>query len=447
MKYLAILKDSLREALDSKVLYVLLGLSLLITLFVATLSFRPLPAQQTMTLLVNGTMNDFMQANRSERRGKGKDNLPDLAGSPYRLENVKVLGGTPDSPDADYGLTISKMYVNEDSAEKVRQAPEAEIAAVRKHFARLEQYGFYRVGAVAVAEKPATKPFNVDYVVELRSTPGTRRIWLHETSLFFGAVPLGIANIFRMADIEGLPLGFELFIIAQLIFSTGSWIAVLLGVIITSFFLPNMLQKGTVDLLLVKPIGRTPLLLFKFLGGLTFIFLINAFAIVGIWLALGVRSGIWAHWTLLLIPILTFFFAILYSVSALLAVLTRSTVTAILVTIGVWFLLFGVGATHQHLEGKAREEERFKVPEDKRVFSENVFRSVVDAIHRLLPRTSDLNELTALLVFSDFMTGGYLAPEDVLNGERNWWESFGVSTAFIAVMLGLASWRFSRKDY
>jgi hypothetical protein len=68
-------------------------------------------------------------------------------------------------------------------------------------------------------------------------------------------------------------------------------------------------------------------------------------------------------------------------------------------------------------------------------------------VHRALPRTSDLNELSALLVFSDFIAGGYLSPERALSGERNWWESFGVSSAFIAVMLGLACWRFARKDY
>ena len=36
----------------------------------------------------------------------------------------------------------------------------------------------------------------------------------------------------------------------------GAWVALLTGVIITSFFVPNMLRKGTVDLLLVKPIQR-----------------------------------------------------------------------------------------------------------------------------------------------------------------------------------------------
>jgi len=44
MKYLAILKDSIRETLDSKVLYVLMGMSLLVIVIVAGMTFEPQPA-------------------------------------------------------------------------------------------------------------------------------------------------------------------------------------------------------------------------------------------------------------------------------------------------------------------------------------------------------------------------------------------------------------------
>ena len=54
MKFLAILKDSLREAIDCKVLYVMVGLSCLVTLVVASLSFKPLPAELNMRKLIRG---------------------------------------------------------------------------------------------------------------------------------------------------------------------------------------------------------------------------------------------------------------------------------------------------------------------------------------------------------------------------------------------------------
>ena len=89
------------------------------------------------------------------------------------------------------------------------------------------------------------------------------------------------------------------------------------AVVLTAFFMPNMLRKGTVDLLLVKPIHRFALLLYKYVGGLTFIFLNTAFAMGGVWLVIGLRSGIWAQGFSCMILVFTFYFAILYAVSAL----------------------------------------------------------------------------------------------------------------------------------
>ena len=52
MKALAIFKDSLREALDSKVLYATLGLSLLLVLLVGSVSFQPVPAEEALPFIV-----------------------------------------------------------------------------------------------------------------------------------------------------------------------------------------------------------------------------------------------------------------------------------------------------------------------------------------------------------------------------------------------------------
>ena len=116
-------------------------------------------------------------------------------------------------------------------------------------------------------------------------------------------------------------------------------------------------------------------------------------------------------------------------------------------TIGVWLLFFSVGLAHELIEMEARKEERAKLPPEERVLSDHSARWIVAGVHRVLPRTSDLNQLGELLVFSDFVAGGYLSPKRILSADRNWWESFGVSLAFIAIMLGLACWRFARKDY
>ena len=175
-------------------------------------------------------------------------------------------------------------------------------------------------------------------------TPVTFRFWPNKLSLFFGALPL--------SGEAGFPLFQQVFFIENVIVGyVGSTIAVLISIIISAFFIPNMLRKGSIDMLLVKPISRFALLLYKFVGGLTFIFLNTVVAVVGIWAALGFRSGIWGVAFLETILVLTFFFAILYSVSTLFGVLTRSPIAAILLTVGVWFVFFIVGVVHEVFQG------------------------------------------------------------------------------------------------
>ena len=116
----------------------------------------------------------------------------------------------------------------------------------------------------------------------------------------------------------------------QIINGLGGAIALLISVVITAFFIPNMLRKGSVDLLISKPIGRSQLLVYKYIGGLTFMFLVTAFTVGGIWLVIALRSGFWDPSFLLVIPVLTFTFAILYAVSTLVAVFTRSAIAAMI---------------------------------------------------------------------------------------------------------------------
>ncbi len=192
---------------------------------------------------------------------------------------------------------------------------------------------------------------------------------------------------------------------------------------------------------------RWALLVYKYIGGLTFIFINNAYAMLGIWLVLGLRSGIWANWSLLLMFVLTFFFAILYAVSTLTAVLTRSTVTAILVTIGAWFVFFVVGTAHQFFENQRRTEAAGQQELEQRRWTNNTVGKVVSVVHAVLPRTADLNHLGSLLIMSDFLTGSWSEAHKLDTGTSAWGESLLVSGVFIAVLLGLSCWWFSRKDY
>src|SRR5262249_18035280 len=202
--------------------------------------------------------------------------------------------------------------------------------------------------------------------------------WLNEFSSRYGIVTILSAN-------RAVPLGFELYFIESgLVIGVGGWVTILVSIIITAFFIPNMLRKGTVDLLLVKPIHRATLLVYKYIGGLVFIFLTSAITVVGIWLALGLRSGIWSTGFLLTVFVMTFFFAILYAVSTLFGVLTRSPIVSILITCFVWFCLWLAGTIYTTL-AMFRSDPRFggEIP--------TWATTTVDTIHAVLPRTKDLD--------------------------------------------------------
>jgi ABC-type transport system involved in multi-copper enzyme maturation permease subunit len=212
----------------------------------------------------------------------------------------------------------------------------------------------------------------------------------------------------------------------------------LLGTIVTAFFIPNMLRKGTVDLLVTKPVHRWTLLVFKFIGGLSFMFLTTAAVVIGVWLAFGLRTGLWSHGFLLSIFVLTLQFAIFYSVSTLLGVVTRSPIVAILGTIAFWGLLALLAVAMFFI--RPFHEAEATPPW--------VFTSV-QTVRKVLPRYHELDTLTSRLIAHNLLSEKDQDRRDIdKEAERiNWGESLGVTFAFIAVMLGLACWWFTRKDY
>lgn len=441
MKALAILKDSLREAIDTKVFYVMVGLSCLVTLFTLTLSFQPRPGENFMKLMVLGMYGDLQDLD--------PEHLMQVANDPkfkaYEVKGSEPVDGAADGPSSPYTVTIVAHAQNAAEAARTAGAPAEIETKIRQRFGMLDDLKLLDVTDVRLGRKgdpfvPDTMPDKeVYFVAKVQPTSAARRLWPHEPSLFFGAIP--------MSFLGELPLGLQLYIIEdQVVGGIGAWVSILISVIITAFFIPNMLRKGTVDLLLVKPIHRSSLLLYKYLGGLIFILLNTGIVVVGVWLALGLRSGIWAPSFLLMIFVLTFFFAILYAASTFFGVLTRSPIASILLTCALWFGLFIVGLTYQVFESRRVEEERRNVPAAER-WSDNWFGSMVRAIHFVTPRTKDLDQLSSQLLIRDLLTANQIKAQKINQTRINWGESLTVSGVFIAVMLGLSCWWFATRDY
>jgi ABC-type transport system involved in multi-copper enzyme maturation permease subunit len=271
--------------------------------------------------------------------------------------------------------------------------------------------------------------------------------WPHELVVFF-ALPVTFVH---------LPIGNFVRFWEDLIVNTfGAAIALLLSTIITAFFIPNMLRKGTVDLLLVKPIHRSTLLIQKYIGGLLMIFLNTAFVVLGIWAVLGLRTGLWGTGFLVSILVITYQFALYYAVSTLFGVLTRSSIVAILMACLAWFvlnLLFGWGylwVDQTRIAPDVARELKLEVDgkEQLKLLPDWAY-TTADAVHLVTPHLKDFDVLTGKLIADDTLPS-YSSERklaDKMYASFSWTEALTVTTIYIVVLLALSCWWFATKDF
>ncbi|MCA9293869.1 MAG: ABC transporter permease [Phycisphaerales bacterium] len=119
-----------------------------------------------------------------------------------------------------------------------------------------------------------------------------------------------------------------------------TWIAAILALVSTSGMIPDFVSGGAIELTLSKPIGRARLFLTKYVTGLVFVALQVAVFSFACILVFGLRAGYWEPRILLAIPIVVLFYSYIYCVCALVGLLSRSALTALLVTILFWFVVF-----------------------------------------------------------------------------------------------------------
>ena len=123
-----------------------------------------------------------------------------------------------------------------------------------------------------------------------------------------------------------------------------TWIATILALVTTAGIIPSLISSGVIDSMIAKPISRSRLFLTRFATGLLFAFLQVALFSTAAFLVIGIRGGEWLWTTFLAIPIVIAFYSYLFSIMALIGLLTRSTITSLLFTLLIWFVLFIVNA-------------------------------------------------------------------------------------------------------
>jgi ABC-type transport system involved in multi-copper enzyme maturation permease subunit len=525
-KYLAIMKDSLRETIDSKVFYLVLVISVLAVFAMATLSLEPNSPKEGLQNLAKRFPDGAMEADLPVI-GKVKVTEPtteytiqDLKGAddnkkPWDSEyqftlqsrDVAPLGGRSailvyilqkeEREEREKGMPAGRksrwrqlndeigeeaQRIQEREENKKREGParnqrmleelrafmakrlEKELISLKpeemEEFVReqLENQGNWKVKEVKYLDLPPeekviqierrvvvpvegekevrTKTEKVDgevnkFAVTVVSRDGTYRVWPHKMSFLFGAMPLG--NDWKP--------GWIVYYISHYgVGWVGAPVIMLLSCIITAFYLPNMLRKGTIDLLLAKPISRVSLMCYKYIGGLTFMFINTSVLIVGLWIALGVRSGIWELAFLWIIPVLTFEFALFYALSCLAAVLTRSPIVCILSCVLLWGLLFGIGLGYR----AAKAAEALKGD----VVPTWVF-TTAEVAHVAMPHYVDCDQLTdkTLKITLTSPSEGELKRINEDYKAFNWPETLLITSIYIVLLVGLTTWRFWAKDY
>src|SRR5262249_28038417 len=154
----------------------------------------------------------------------------------------------------------------------------------------------------------------------------------------------------------------------------------------------------------------------------------------------------WINGLLLCIFLFTFQFAIFYAVSTLMGVLTRNTIVTILTSMVVWVLLFAVGWGYRIVDSSRPEKLKDNPVEQASRLPDWLY-PTADVVHFVLPHYKDLDALTTKLINRDLVDPDSERIKEINERLRSikWAESLGATTAFIAIMVGLACWRFSVK--
>ena len=118
-----------------------------------------------------------------------------------------------------------------------------------------------------------------------------------------------------------------------------AWIATIIGLVSTASIFPDFVDRGSIDLMLSKPIGRARLFFTKFLTGLLFAGLQVTVFTLASFLVIGLRGGDWEPWIFIAVPLVLVFYSYLFAVQAAIGLVTGSVIASVIGVFLFWFVI------------------------------------------------------------------------------------------------------------
>ena len=247
-------------------------------------------------------------------------------------------------------------------------------------------------------------------------------------SLIVGSIGLAlnmdvVNGVMRGVTFFGNDLRVPAFTVKQWVENLQSGLAMVIGtfglflaLMATSTLFPTMLQKGSIDLLLCRPIPRWRVITARFLGGASIMAFNAAYLFIGVWAVLGLKAGVWNNSFPLSTILVIFAFVVLFSVVMIVSVITENGPAGLLAAFSM--LIFSpVLAAHERITP---------------AFSSELYRQVFRSLYWVLPKSAETIGAMRSLILE--------RPLDI-----NW--VVGTSATFALVCYVATMVYFTRKDY
>jgi ABC-type transport system involved in multi-copper enzyme maturation permease subunit len=246
-----------------------------------------------------------------------------------------------------------------------------------------------------------------------------------------------------------------------------AWIGIIIALVGTAGIFPSLIERGAIDIVLSKPMSRVKIFLAKYAGSMVFVALQASVFVVLTFLVVGLRWNQWFWAYLWCIPLIVVLFSYIYAFVALFGVVTRSAMTALLLGMVAWIVIWIPQTTYEVMVTFSTQptEESSQDAEGDGSSGDGNWLKRVRFVRSLFPKTTDIAYIAGDLIGAstaiEVLTGGDLAAlseqeraqiESQIAAERRLTEvhivkSIGSSLLFEAVIVFIALWRFSRQDF